>query len=58
MTCQSYLLYIHFRGVTKWPTQACTIPSTSGTPLPVVAEKVQFELVKVEYMTTSKRFNL
>jgi len=27
MTCQSYSPYVHFRGVTKWPTQACTIPS-------------------------------
>ncbi len=26
MTCQSYSSYIHFRGVTKWATQACTIP--------------------------------
>ena len=27
VTCQSYLSYVHFRGVTKWPTQACIIPS-------------------------------
>jgi hypothetical protein len=26
VTCQSYLSYVHFRGVTKWATQACTIP--------------------------------
>ena len=26
VTRQSYLSYVHFRGVTKWTTQACTIP--------------------------------
>jgi hypothetical protein len=26
VTCQSYSMYVHFRGVTKWVTQACTIP--------------------------------
>ncbi len=26
MTCQSDTPYLRFRGVTKWPTQACTIP--------------------------------
>ena len=25
-THQSYLRYVHFRGVTQWATQACTIP--------------------------------
>ena len=25
VTCQSYSSYVHFRGVAKWPTQACTI---------------------------------
>ena len=28
VTCQSYSSYIHFRGVTKWVTHACTIPIT------------------------------
>ena len=31
MTCQSYLSYVHLSGVTKWPTQACTIPVTTTT---------------------------
>ncbi len=26
VTCQSYSSYLRFRGVTKWATQACTIP--------------------------------
>ena len=29
MTRKLYLSYVHFRGVTKWPTQACTIPTAS-----------------------------
>ena len=29
VTRQLYLSYVHFRGVTKWATQACTIPNTS-----------------------------
>ena len=32
MTCQSYLSYVHFRGVTKWPTHACTISNQDGVP--------------------------
>jgi hypothetical protein len=27
VTCQSDMSYQRFRGVTKWPTQACTIPN-------------------------------
>jgi hypothetical protein len=27
VTRQSYSSYVHFRGVTKWATQACTIPT-------------------------------
>jgi hypothetical protein len=38
VTRQSYLSYIHFRGVTKWATQACTIPQEAKVSRLVLAE--------------------
>ena len=31
VTCQSDMSYLHFRGVTKYPTQACTTPGRTIT---------------------------